>query len=347
MGMPDDINATGSLPDQALVEASDWHLRLQDTPDDLDMRVAFDEWHDASSDNRGAWALLEKTLGLTKLTEPVYQADWHFPSAEQKALPSAARRQRHRPGITKRPARRIALGAVAASLLALVAGPEIIYRLRADHLTGVSQSQTIRLSDGSTVILGAQSAITERLSSGKREIALLGGEAWFDVAHDRTRPFTVQASNMTVTVTGTTFDVSMTDRTLGVAVARGSVWVERAGTSPVQIALKPGQHFTIDRDGGTQAVTNVSAAEIGTWRSGRLAVRNASLADVIEILDRHYRGHIFLRGNRLEGVRVTGVYDLADPVGSVRTLLSSSGASMLQITPWLIVLSDRRDGPEK
>lgn len=347
MGTPDDIDAGGSLPDQALVEASDWHLRLQDTPDDLDMRAAFDEWHDAGADNRGAWALLEKTLGLTKLTEPVYQADWHAPSAEQKALPSAARRQRQRPGITNRPARRIALGAVAASLLALVAGPEIIYHLRADHLTGVSQSRTVRLSDGSTVILGAQSAITERLSSGKREIALLGGEAWFDVAHDRTRPFTVQASNMTVTVTGTAFDVSMTERTLGVAVARGSVRVERAGAPPVQVALKPEQYLSIDRDDGKQAVTNISPAEIGTWRSGRLAVRNASLADVIEILDRHYSGHIFLRGHRLEGVRITGVYDLTDPAGSVRTLLSSSDATMLQITPWLIVLSDRQAGPGK
>lgn len=328
------------LPDQVLLDASDWHLRLQDEPDDLQLRSAFEAWLESEASHRAAWALLERSLRAVRQTEPVHRADWQARRDELPVLGPAPARKSARPRRSRpRAARRAALGAVAVVLVAVVTGPQILLQLRSDYASGTGEVERVALQDGSKVILSARSAITQDFSHGDRRIGLLEGEAWFDVAHDPSRPFTVQAEDMTVTVTGTAFDVGMTDETLSVSVARGSVRVERAGSRPVVAALKPGQRLTVDRQTGKAASLAVSSLEIGAWRGGRLAVRNASVAEVVEVLERHFSGRIILRGDALRMARVTGVYDLGDPVGSLQILLNSSGANMTHITPWLILVS--------
>ncbi|MBO9724852.1 MAG: FecR domain-containing protein [Novosphingobium sp.] len=333
-----------ALSDAVLAEASDWRLRIQDAPDDLDLRARFDTWLESDAAHRNAWALLERSVRLTLQTPPAHVADWRTAGPDLPPVPVAADRKAKRRGshalsTGPRIARRVALGGVAAALVAVLSGPQVMIQLRADETSGTARNRALALADGSRIALGAQSAITQDFAGRHRRIGLLQGEAFFDVAHDTARPFTVQAADMTVTVTGTAFDVGMTRETLDVSVARGSVRVERPGARPLTVALRPGQRLTIDRETGRNGVVAVSPFEIGAWRSGRLAVRNTSIAEVTELLGRHFPGHIFVRDDVLKSARVTGVYDLADPVGSLRTLLSSGGARMTRITPWIIIVT--------
>lgn len=331
--------AGGELPDALLLQASDWHMRLTDAPDDLELRAWFERWLESNASHRNAWALLERSVGLTRQTPPAYAADWQMAGQALPPLDAPSPRPPRARSSRKQAIRRATIGAVAAALVAVVAAPQIALHLRADQTTGTAQSRDIALEDGSQIALGAQSAITQNFGKGYRRVGLLAGEAFFDVVHDAARPFSVQAADMTVTVTGTAFDVSMTQETLSVSVTRGSVRVARPGGSPLTVALKPGQRLSIDRESGNSATLAVSPIEIGAWRSGRLAVRNASVADVAELLGRHFPGRIFLRDDALTSARVTGVYDLVDPVGSLQTLLSSSGAKMIWITPWIIIVT--------
>ncbi len=337
-------NGEHALPDDVLVEASDWRLRIQDAPDDLDLRARFEAWLESDPAHRRAWTLLERSVRLTLQTPPAHATDWREARPMLPPVPvTAHRRPKPRtsstPRSSRRTGRRVALGTVAAALVAILTGPQVMLQLRADETSGTAQNRALALADGSRIALSAQSAITQDFAGTHRRIGLLQGEAFFDVAHDTARPFTVQAADMTVTVTGTAFDVSMTRETLGVSVARGSVRVERPGDRPLTVALQPGQRLTVDRESGRNGLVAVSPIEIGAWRSGRLAVRNASIAEVTELLGRHFRGHIFMRDDALKSARVTGVYDLSDPVGSLRTLLSSGGARMTRITPWIIVVT--------
>ncbi|MEH3160166.1 MAG: FecR domain-containing protein [Sphingomonas taxi] len=67
----------------------------------------------------------------------------------------------------------------------------------------------IRLDDGSTVTLGAQTVLTVGFTRERRQLALERGEALFEVAHDRSRPFVVQTPFGAVTAVGTAFDVAV------------------------------------------------------------------------------------------------------------------------------------------
>ncbi|MCG2840688.1 FecR domain-containing protein [Sandaracinobacter sp. RS1-74] len=329
---PDEYRSDGLLPDRALEEASDWLLRIEDAPADAALRAELEAWLAADADNAKAWALAHRTVRLSRLADAGERA------AAVPAPPNLVARRFARSGPRYHPARH-ALAAMAAAVAVIVIAPDTLLRLRGGHASSTAETRALRLADGSTVILGADSAIIGKTDAGKREIALLRGEAWFDVAHGNGRPFVVRADDMTVTVTGTAFDVAMTDRTLSVGLARGSVRVARPGQPAVEIAMKPGQRVAIDRASGAAAATTVDLPEIGAWRSGRLAVRNANFSDVVAALDRYHAGVILVRGERLASARVTGVYDLADPAGSLRTLAWPASAQIWQITPWLTIVS--------
>ena len=199
--------------------------------------------------------------------------------------------------------------------------PQFSLWLRADFQTVTAQTQSLSLDDGSKIIIGAESALTQDFSASRRKLALLRGEAWFEVAPDQTRPFIVTAGGMTIRVTGTAFDVAMTGRAIAVALARGSVEVRRPGKTPLQKTLKPGQRLVIDRNSGVVRITKVKPALMGGWRNGRLIVHGARLADVVDTIDRYYPGTITLISQPLAERRVTGVFDLNNPQKALRSLL--------------------------
>src|SRR5467141_3333611 len=69
---------------------------------------------------------------------------------------------------------------------------------------GGGESQT--LADGSTVTLNTNTILETDLRRRTREIYLRKGEAHFQVAHDRSRPFLVHAGDAVVRAVGTAFE---------------------------------------------------------------------------------------------------------------------------------------------
>ena len=96
--------------------------------------------------------------------------------------------------------------AAAAAVGMLLYAPALELWIKADQWTGVSP-QTITLADGSRAILDGDSAISIHYSETGRDIALLRGNALFEVRHDAARPFRVTAQDGMVEDVGTVFDV--------------------------------------------------------------------------------------------------------------------------------------------
>ncbi|MFT3964634.1 MAG: FecR domain-containing protein [Sphingobium sp.] len=328
-------------------QASVWVFRLNAAPDDTTARDELNAWLAADPAHARAWDLARRTWAVTGQVEPAFKTDW-----QDIARPRQARRSYRRIfGQTSNPSRvrtvrRTAVSAVAAALLVLTLGPGFLLSLRSDYTTATAENRAVQLEDGSRIVVGASSAIAQRFTERERQVELLKGEAWFDVAHNSERPFVVTADDMRITVTGTAFDVAMTENTLSVGLARGSIRVERPGSPAVIRTLSPGQRLDIDRSQGTAGLALLPPATIGTWRQGRLAVQDVALADVVNALDRHYGGMIFVSGNELAKRKVTGVFDLNDPVRATRALVQPYGGRVRQITPWVMILS-APDGPEE
>lgn len=218
-----------------------------------------------------------------------------------------------RPAVRRRAAP--AWVAVAATLVAIVLTGVALYAPSGRaYATGQGEVRTVRLADGSAVTLGAQSKILVRFEGGRREVNLRRGEAVFDVAHDASRPFEVRAVDTRVTVLGTKFMVKAAPDRVRVDVIQGVVRVAKTESPIIAPFIRNGavgerivrgERLESPRGEDLRALANVDPAEVAPWREGRLVYENASLAEVVDDLNRYTTSRVELAGGELGTLRVT------------------------------------------
>lgn len=154
------------------------------------------------------------------------------------------------------------------------------------------QNRLITLSEGTKIRLNANSSIIipEVFSPTERKI-VLHGEAWFDVAEDKNRPLSIQASRATIQVLGTEFNVKVdtVSRNVQVAVAEGKVSLNdeenRNGTEAI-LTENTFAMFNLDTD--EILIENTPIENYLSWISGRLYFYNKPLWVVSRYLERIY-----------------------------------------------------------
>lgn len=331
----------GGEDERAGREATQWLIALREEPEDRELRARFDAWLAADPAHRAAW---QETGHLLDLVSRVRRAS---PVAGARLAPPAdppanlvadmiAERQRRR-----RPRRLLVAGlaAAAACLLLVLTGPGLLLRLQASHMSATAEIRTLRLEDGSTVRLAAESAIDVAFAPGMRQVRLLRGEAFFEVVRDAARPFTVVSGDVLTTVLGTAFEVHRAGDATEVTVREGVVQVSTiAATPPISERLVAGDHLRVGPDGEVGRATR-APDEIAAWLRGTIVASDRTVADVVDELARYSSVAIIVADGTLARARVTGVYNLADPSAAARAVASAHGAKVRQISPWLIVLS--------
>jgi transmembrane sensor len=163
--------------------------------------------------------------------------------------------------------------------------------------TAKGQRASVRLSDGTSVILGVDSKLTFSNTFGEctpamrrcaRDVYLIG-EAYFDVVHDSTHPFVVHTANAVMEDIGTTFGVrAYRDEQVRVSVASGIVAFSPAA-APAQRAIVTAGKLGETTPQHTTRVTTVNDInQYLAWKDGRLVFRNAPVSEVIPELERWY-----------------------------------------------------------
>ncbi len=216
---------------------------------------------------------------------------------------------------------------------------------------GVQKS--IKLSDGSTVHLDAETAIAVFYEKNLRRIELQEGQAMFSVAHDTERPFVVTADNVTVRALGTIFNVHKEKRgNVSIAVTEGRVQVDmvippspsdRAGgteiaettssSEPKRIlqsmiakprvsskVLAPGQKIAVERKKAEIKVHKVETHQVSAWRKGKLIFNDKPLIDVINEINRHIGNKIVISDQRLEEITISMNFQIKHYEGFLTTL---------------------------
>ena len=312
--------------------AADWLIRVREAPGDAALARALAHWLDERDEHRRAYASVERSWQIMAELAPA-AADPQGDDRQEAPPPAVL-------AFPRRLWRPLAIGAaLAAALVAFLAAPALVLLMEADYRTGTGARQALALADGSRIELGADSAVAVDMSGARRVVRLLAGEAFFDVRPDPARPFVVDAGGVDVTVLGTRFNVRLTSTDAGVELAEGAVSLDYPGHRQAHTRLVPGQSALVDLRTGALVTGEIAVDDIAVWREGRLFVQDATIAAVVEQLQRYHRAWITVPDGALAQQRVTGLYDLTDPDRALRALVEPHGGRMREISPYMRVLS--------
>jgi len=159
------------------------------------------------------------------------------------------------------------------------------------YTTTIGGHETLSLDDGSQIELNTDTVLRVSYNSNRRTVFLDKGEAYFQIAHNAARPFDVLAGNHRILDLGTKFLVRRDDDRLEVALTEGRAQLEElADAERHRTILAPGD--VASAVAGAVSVKRKSRqalmGELG-WRNGMLLFRDASIAQVVEELNRYNR----------------------------------------------------------
>ena len=145
-------------------------------------------------------------------------------------------------------------------------------------------SRTV-LPDGTTVWLNANSSLQyDPMMDDNVRNVILHGEAYFDVKADAKHPFNVKTPYMTVTATGTEFNVNAYDSSASVTLVDGKVSVEVESKT---MTLNPGEHMAV-ADGRPTISNHINTEKYCCWRNGTLIFEDEPLFNICNRLQQIY-----------------------------------------------------------
>lgn len=199
--------------------------------------------------------------------------------------------------------------------------------------TAIGERQSFELQDSSRLNLNTNSQVSVHFADDQRQLILVSGEAFFEVAPDADRPFHVDAGNTRTTAIGTAFNIRRTEDSTQVTVTEGVVRVVELGDTgnraPHQDTLRASQRLLATRQGLGAAEAVDDDRDIA-WRNGELIADGMSLHDLAREIERYHDTHILIADRDLAALSVSGVFRLDQP----DTMLQAVALSLdLQIKP--------------
>jgi transmembrane sensor len=318
------------LPDFGAIdaEAAAWIARLDSGSATSDDRAGFIAWkaqshhHQEAADRLGG--LLSDLDVLGRLATP--------------SAPAASRRRPAAGGAlgARRLPRTVAgLVAIAASIAAAVGlafiGSSQLAPATQVYGTAIGAQRTVNLADGSSVQLNTNSRLEVRYTRKARDLHLVSGEAYFDVAPNKRRPFSVYTRDGVVRAVGTAFVVRLRGQRVDVTVTKGTVelasftrpppvlWLDRAAglerRSRAMVSATPGvvESAVIAQDVVSKAdVPAPEATRRLAWRQGMLVFAGEPLPEVIADVGRYTDVEIEIVDPSLRSVKMAGYFKVGE-----------------------------------
>lgn len=274
-------------------EYLDLIVRYLNNPQDETTCAAIDTYRSASAENEAyfleisrVWHLSAKSVSLNRID--IKQAEANFKREFKKHT--------YKPftGI-------IWLRNIAATLIILGLG-YWFYNLnnKPAYLTlqtGANQKDSVLLADGSVVMLAANSSVKYPKSfvSSSREIYLIQGKAFFKIAKDPKRPFSVLMGQSKVKVLGTSFNINYSPNKIDLDVKTGRVLFSpyANGTSSILVAGQALSYSISNRQFTTRLSQNADA-----WLTNELVFVDTPLEEVCKQLSSYYQKNILIETNQ-------------------------------------------------
>lgn len=351
-------------PEQIAEQARRWVVRLDGddaTSDDLD---ELKHWLSESPLHRQEFERIARLWGdIDRLVSDLVFTE-HAHSYQPK---SAGRVLYHKPWF-KPVALAAAFSGMAffAVLMSASYFPEFGVRFgkTAEFVTESGEVRDVSLPDGSAIKLNTQSKMLVDYQSNARVIDLTG-EAFFDVAPNKDKPFMVRAGGYVIRAVGTAFRVYLTkDRQVEVTVTEGTVEIaklskhkavattDHAPLSPstsVKLGtLQKGQETVVDDEDQQLDVEDLAAQDIEkklSWRKGVLVFHQERIEDVIREMNRYSSTQVVIVDPQINDIRVGGYFPANKTQALLATLEESFGIHVEMVNDQLVLLSREPHNP--
>lgn len=231
--------------------------------------------------------------------------------------------------------------AAAVGAMALVTGDLLP---RGDLIVGSrGVPQPIALADGSAVRLNGQSQVRVDLGAHER-ILRLKGEGFFEVAPDKSRPFSVEVDGVRVTAVGTRFNVDQRQTPEGkvveVVVFEGIVKV--VSNRGMTMKVLAGEQATVS-GGVVERATLIrpeAETDVPSWAKGWLEFNEAPLASVVEDLERASGVKVKLADPVVERALISGRFAYDRPENALAAMVGLHGFKLTRQSTDQFVISE-------
>jgi transmembrane sensor len=296
------LDKDASTGKEELVEqAARWMACITDPEATASEFRDWQEWLNASAAHAAAYQEIERIWALTGQAR---ERGSEVPEAAPLPVLPQGRRVRRRRAL-------VFASAACAAALAIGIGLWLLPEKHDKYVfeTATAEQRSVRLADGSHLVVGAETKVSVDLTATRRSVTLDHGMAYFKVAPDKSRPFVVASEGYSARAVGTAFSVDVQPGRMFVLVTEGVVQVGRLtdaakpSGNPSSRLVHAGQRASLDAAGVSCLRVPSSFGAIPSWINGRLEYLHEELSFVIADVNRYSQRKIVLNdaeiGHRL------------------------------------------------
>lgn len=183
--------------------------------------------------------------------------------------------------------------------------------------------QFIRMPDGSTAFLNDNSRL--ELQSGfndnERKVTLTG-EAFFDITHNSTKPFSVVSGKVITTVLGTAFNINAVNKNaVHVTVARGKVQV--GDSNHVYGLITPNEQISVNMLNNTFTKSVIKAETAIEWKKSFLILEDVSMETAAALMEDRFHVKIRFENGSLKNCKLTAKFMHGESVEQVLGVITA------------------------
>jgi hypothetical protein len=185
----------------------------------------------------------------------------------------------------------------------------------------------LTLADGTDVWLNAASSVTyPTVFNGSNRTVQITGEAYFEVAPDKHKPFRVSTEGQTIEVLGTHFNINayQDESAMKTTLFEGSVKISKGNAHAI---LKPGQQAIVSSNASAVAITDdFNADQVIAWKKGKFYFEYSDVQNVMRQIGRWYDVDIIYQG-KIPDKRLSGSFSKYMNASKALSILEYAGVN--------------------
>lgn len=189
-------------------------------------------------------------------------------------------------------------------------------------LQALNSVEVDTLSDGSVITLNKYAVLSypTKFTGGMREVKLTRGEAFFNIAHNRSKPFIIHVNDALIKVVGTSFNIKNDHSNAEIIVETGIVQVIH---KKVIVRLKPKEKADIDFQSGKITKGLTTDKLYNYYRTQELVANKTPLWKVVKVLSEIYHVKIEIADKKVANSLLTTTFKV-DSLDRILNVISQT-----------------------